>query len=113
MTGARNYRVCRVHPISGREIDTGRVVELSEADLSSRKQLGKRLRRADVLPAGRAVEHFRREGENVSVFPRSGGEARLFLMATKPSSPCLLCQGDPRRREGVACWGCGEPSQMG
>lgn len=26
---------------------------------------------------------------------------------------CELCRGDPDRREGCSCWGCGLPSQMG
>lgn len=101
----RNYRVCRVHPISGREIDTGKVVELSEAHFSARTELGKALRTAGVLPAGVALEHLRREGERVVVFPRRGPEKRFVLMPVKAPASCELCGGDPCRREGSNCPG--------
>jgi DNA-binding transcriptional ArsR family regulator len=29
------------------------------------------------------------------------------------TEPCPLCAGEPTRREGTACFHCGEPSEMG
>jgi hypothetical protein len=66
-----SYLVRYVHKISPSEKDVAGPVELSMADLATKKSLAAALRRARVIQGGDTIRSFRFEDSKIVVFPQA------------------------------------------